>query len=113
MSKHRAGTLVMLNEKGMTPYATAPKNGAIGEVQDATGKTDWYVRADNAVVSFPHNKSPHHTGFWQYHQDSLIPISDPGIDVSSSDEQDVGEGDVVKMGEKNSTPVEKPVGETV
>lgn len=83
MSTIRPGTLVMLKSGYNNP--PRPVSGAIGEVQDTSGKNDlWSILAGYVAVSFPRNPSPHITGYWQYPCGDLIPIS--GGDLVSDED---------------------------
>ena len=83
----KPGTLVMLGSGYSKPHR--PVSGAIGEVQDTSGKnTLWQIEKGNVAVSFPRNPSVHVTGFWQYPTADLIPISGPDIDVSETNSVD-------------------------
>lgn len=85
----KPGTMVMLNTDPTGEFANEPPKGAIGEIIDHSGKIEWYVHDGCSVVSFPRNTSTHPTGFWQYHNKSLIPLSGPDIDVGIDEKQPV------------------------
>ena len=82
----KPGTIVMLISTPVRDgYPTEPRAGAIGEVIDATGKTEWQVEAGCSAVHFPRNVSPHVTGYWQYKNKRLVPIAGPDVDMTTDE----------------------------